>query len=211
MPAWASRLGLTGLGLLALACGPGLVGLGLWAWAGRLGLGGLGFWASASAGGLFCYVTNIFFLCCRSGRDKNKTQERFGLIPGSKICYLGLVFGGLGAASKGRILEAASRAVDWFGNAMQGHCKVNRIFCLLGDFVLLLISSFYVAGVGETRTRHKKGLVLSQVVRFAIWDWSLVDWVLLARGGFWRQQAGQLIGLAMQCRVIARSIEFSAF
>ena len=106
MPAWlASRLGLAGLGLLALACGPGLVGLGLWAWAGRLGLGGLGFWASALAGGLFCYVTNIFFLCCRSGRDKNKKQERFGLIPGSKICYLGLVFGALGAASKGRILD----------------------------------------------------------------------------------------------------------
>ena len=82
---------------------------------------------------------------------------------------------------------------------------------LVGYFAMLLISSFYVAGVGETRTRHKKGLVLSQVVRFAIWDWSLVDWVLLARGGFWRQQAGQLIGLAMQCRVIARSIEFSAF
>ena len=229
MPAWA---GACRLRLAALGC---LVGLGLglvfgasrlgltskgrlleagravdWAWqcnAGSLGANGL----LGSAGGLFCYVTNIFFLCCRSGRDKNKTQERFGLIPGSKICYLGLVFGGLGAASKGRILEAASRAVDWFGNAMQGHCKVNRIFCLLGDFVLLLISSFYVAGVGETRTRHKKGLVLSQVVRFAIWDWSLVDWVLLARGGFWRQQAGQLIGLAMQCRVIARSIEFSAF
>ena len=28
-----------------------------------------------------------------------------------------------------------------FGNAMQGHCNVNPIFCLLGDFVLLLISS----------------------------------------------------------------------
>ena len=87
---------------------------------------------------------------------QGKKQERFGLIPGSKICYLGLVFGGLGAASKGRILEAAGMAVDWFGNAMQGHCKVNRIFCLLGDFVLLLISSFYVAGVGETRKETRK-------------------------------------------------------
>ena len=104
----------------------------------------------------FCSVTNIFFLCCRSGRDKDKKQERFGLIPGSKIFYLGLVFGGLYAASKGRILEATGMAVDWFGNAMQGHCKVNRIFCLLGDFVLLLISSFYVAGMGETRRRKKE-------------------------------------------------------
>ena len=33
-------------------------------------------------------------------------------------------------------------AVSWFVNAMQGHCNVNPIFCLLGDFVLLLISSF---------------------------------------------------------------------
>ena len=27
-------------------------------------------------------------------------------------------------------------AVSWFVNAMQGHCNVNPIFCLLGDFVL---------------------------------------------------------------------------
>ena len=47
-------------------------------------------------------------------------------------------------------------AVDWFGNAKQGHCKINRIFCLLGDFVMLLISSFYVAGVGETRKKTRK-------------------------------------------------------
>ena len=26
-------------------------------------------------------------------------------------------------------------AVSWFVNAMQGHCNVNPIFCLLGDFV----------------------------------------------------------------------------
>ena len=112
LPAWACQLGLASLGLLAPACWPGLVGLGLW--------------ASAWAGGLFCFVTNIFFLCCRGGRDKDKKQERFGLIPGSKICYLGLVFDGLGAATKGRILEAAGMAVDWFGNAMQGQCKVTR-------------------------------------------------------------------------------------
>ena len=31
-----------------------------------------------------------------------RVRKGFGLIPGSKICYLGLVFGGLGAASKGR-------------------------------------------------------------------------------------------------------------
>ena len=55
-----------------------------------------------------------------------------------------------------------------------------------------------------------RGLVLSQVVRFATWDWSLVDWEPLARGGI-LEAARQLIGLAMQCRVIARSIEFSAF
>ena len=60
-------------------------------------------------------------------------------------------------------------------------------------------------GVGQGR-----GLVLSQVVRFATWDWSLVDWEPLARGGI-LEAARQLIGLAMQCRVIARSIEFSAF
>ena len=60
-------------------------------------------------------------------------------------------------------------------------------------------------GVGRGR-----GLVLSQVVRFATWDWSLVDWEPLARGGI-LEAARQLIGLAMQCRVIARSIEFSAF
>ena len=60
-------------------------------------------------------------------------------------------------------------------------------------------------GVGQGR-----GLVLSQVVRFATWDWSLVDWEPLGRGGI-LEAARQLIGLAMQCRVIARSIEFSAF
>ena len=60
-------------------------------------------------------------------------------------------------------------------------------------------------GVGRGR-----GLVLSQVVRFATWDWSLVDWEPLARGGI-LEAARQLIGLAMQRRVIARSIEFSAF
>ena len=37
-------------------------------------------------------------------------------------------------------------AVSWFVNAMQGHCKVNPIFCLLGNFVLLLISSFEFSG-----------------------------------------------------------------
>ena len=62
-----------------------------------------------------------------------------------------------------------------------------------------------VGGVGRGR-----GLVLSQVVRFATWDWSLVDWEPLARGGI-LEAARQLIGLAMQRRVIARSIEFSAF
>ena len=60
-------------------------------------------------------------------------------------------------------------------------------------------------GVGRGR-----GLVLSQVVRFATWDWSLVDWEPLARGGI-LEPARQLIGLAMQRRVIARSIEFFAF
>ena len=35
-----------------------------------------------------------------------------------------------------------SWAVGWFGNAMQGHCNVNPSFCLLGDFVLLLIYFF---------------------------------------------------------------------
>ena len=60
-------------------------------------------------------------------------------------------------------------------------------------------------GVGQGR-----GLVLSQVVRFATWDWSLVDWEPLARGGI-LEAARQLIGLAMQRRVIARSIEFFAF
>ena len=37
-------------------------------------------------------------------------------------------------------------AVSWFVNAMQGQCNVNPIFCLLGDFVLLLISSFEFSG-----------------------------------------------------------------
>ena len=65
----------------------------------------------------------------------------------------------------------------------------------------------WVSGGGVGRGR---GLVLSQVVRFATWDWSLVDWEPLARGGI-LEAARQLIGLAMQRRVIARSIEFSAF
>ena len=42
---------------------------------------------------------------------------------------------------RGWFMEAAS-AVGWVGNAMQAGCKVNPIFCLLGDFVLLLISTF---------------------------------------------------------------------
>ena len=95
-------------------------------------------------------------LCMKDTSVRIHLTTYIYIIPGSKICYLGLVFGGLGAASKGRILEAAGMAVDRFGNAMQGHCKVNRIFCLLGDFVLLLISSFYVAGVGETRKETRK-------------------------------------------------------
>ena len=49
--------------------------VGGWGVGGGVGFGGLG-WGGARKG--------------------------FGLIPGSKICYLGLVFGGLGAASKGR-------------------------------------------------------------------------------------------------------------
>ena len=84
-------------------------------------------------------------------------------------------------------------AVDWFGNAMQGHCNVNPIVCLLGDFVLLLISSLYVVGMGDDGTRKKEsrsglqvgdtcrlpkkgknggGVDLSQVAEFAIWDWA---------------------------------------
>ena len=47
-------------------------------------------------------------------------------------------------------------AVSWFVNAMQGHCNVNPIFCLLGDFVLLLISSFEFVGMGDNMTRKKK-------------------------------------------------------
>ena len=47
-------------------------------------------------------------------------------------------------------------AVSWFVNAMQGHCNVNPIFCLLGDFVLLLISSFEFVGMGNNMTRKKK-------------------------------------------------------
>ena len=73
---------------------------------------------------------------------------------------------------------------------MQGHCNVNPIFCLLGDFVLLLISSLYVVGMGDDGTRIQKkrtasrrqlsstkkgknggGVDLSQVAKFAIWDW----------------------------------------
>ena len=45
---------------------------------------------------------------------------------------------------------------SWFVNAMQGHCNVNPIFCLLGDFVLLLISSFEFVGMGDNMTRKKK-------------------------------------------------------
>ena len=47
-------------------------------------------------------------------------------------------------------------AVSWFVNAMQGHCNVNPIFCLLGDFVLLLISSFEFVGMDHNMTRKKK-------------------------------------------------------
>ena len=47
-------------------------------------------------------------------------------------------------------------AVDWFGNAMQGHCNVNPIVRLLGNFVLLLISSLYVVGMGDDGTRKKE-------------------------------------------------------
>ena len=47
-------------------------------------------------------------------------------------------------------------AVSWFVNAMQGHCNVNPIFCLLGDFVLLLINSFEFVGMGDNMTRKKK-------------------------------------------------------
>ena len=47
-------------------------------------------------------------------------------------------------------------AVSWFVNAMQGHCNVNPIFCLLGDFLLLLISSFEFVGMGDNMTRKKK-------------------------------------------------------
>ena len=71
-----------------------------------------------------------------------------------------------------------------------------------GEVVGVAGGGFGGCGVGRGR-----GLVLSQVVRFATWDWSLVDWEPLARGGI-LEAARQLIGLAMQCRVIARSIEF---
>ena len=55
----------------------------------------------------------------------------------------------------GEVLEGGW-AVSWFVNAMQGHCNVNPIFCLLGDFVLLLISSFEFVGMGDNMTRKKK-------------------------------------------------------
>ena len=55
----------------------------------------------------------------------------------------------------GEVLEAVGQLV-WFVNAMQGHCNVNPIFCLLGDFVLLLISSFEFVGMGDNMTRKKK-------------------------------------------------------
>ena len=52
-------------------------------------------------------------------------------------------------------LEAVGQLVG-LSIAMQGHCNVNPIFCLLGDFVLLLISSFEFVGMGHNMTRKKK-------------------------------------------------------
>ena len=52
--------------------------------------------------------------------------------------------------------------VDWdryrggFGGGWAVSWFVNPIFCLLGDFVLLLISSFEFVGMGDNMTRKKK-------------------------------------------------------
>ena len=58
-----------------------------------------------------------------------------------------------------------SWAVSWFVNAMQGHCNVNPIFCLLGDLVLLLISSFEFARNG--RQHDKKEEVIEMALHAA--------------------------------------------
>ena len=71
-------MGLGGWGW-GVGSGMGDRGVGGWGWGGMWGVGGgvgFGGWGGARKG--------------------------FGLILGSKICYLGLVFGRLGAASKGR-------------------------------------------------------------------------------------------------------------
>ena len=62
-----------------------------WGWGGWIGVGG-GLGVGLGVGG------GVGFRELGWGG----ARKGFGLNPGSKICYLGLVFGGLGAASKGR-------------------------------------------------------------------------------------------------------------
>ena len=56
-------------------------------------------------------------------------------------------------------------AVSWFVNAMQGHCNVNPIFCLLGDFVLFTNLFFRICRIG--RQHDKKEEVIEMALHAA--------------------------------------------